>query len=212
MTDPTFDLFHDWDGVLAANEMCWSYEALVEYAKKTYDPEHVALAVSGSAGFRFHRFMTGDMLLATRQGIESLDARSVFAVSTHFANKRDPERGGVYPEDEYDVRQAARLMARIGWENVATASTTFYTFFYEDCRANVEMYLNAGVSGRFICHVPVAHPGGEAFDVEEALFLEENGVPPEYAAGFSNVVGDENLTDIILKMWRENIPLEYATA
>lgn len=103
-------------------------------------------------------------------------------------------------------------MARIGWENVATASTTFYTFFHEDCRSNVEMYLNAGVSGRFICHVPVAHPGGEAFDVEEALFLEENGVPPEYAAGFSNVTGDENLTDIILKMWRESIPLEYATA
>ena len=212
MTDRRFDLFHDWNAVMTAAEMGWSFEALVEYAQKTYDPEHVALAVSGSAGFQFHRFMAGDMQLARQYGIEMLDALSVFASSTRFADKRDSVTGGVYPEDEHDVTQAARLMARLGWENVAGASTTFYTFFHEDCRANVAEYLNAGISGRFICHVPVSHPGGEAFNVEEALFLEENGVPPEYAAGFASVHTDENLTDIILKMWRDGIPLEYATA
>lgn len=212
MADPRFNLFRDWAAVQIADEMGWSFEDLVEYAKKTYSPVDVELATSGCAEFRFHRFMSGDMRLAQQYNIKRLDALSVFATSTHFADRRDPDTGGVYPENMADVLQAAHLLARIGWENVAEATVVFSSLFYEDCRWNVETYLDAGVSGRFICHVPVTHPGGEAFDVEEALFLEKHSVPPEYAAGFIQIGGAENLTDTIVEMWQNGIPLEYARA
>jgi hypothetical protein len=205
-----FDLFRDWDAVLSAGEMSWTFDDAKRYAQKTYGAEAVARALAGVETSSFHGCMVEDIRLAKLLGIEHPDSLHEFVEAMVFANQRAIFDGDiVYLGGETDIVDAAKLIQRIGWDNAAECPR-LYTLFNEDCRKQAAEYLDAGVSGRFICVVPVLIPGFEAFDVEEALFLEERGVPPEYAAGFSDIVVDEMDTDRIVAMWEAGIPLEFA--
>ncbi len=212
-TDPRYELFRSEEALLVASEMGWTYDDLIAYSDMTYDPRRRSYARALPAGVRtvYHRFMAADMELARRLDIRRLDALSVF-VSSIRDQSRDQVLGTPFTEDRHDVTQLARLLARIGWDTVVEARRNFPEFLSEPCRENVEMYLDAGVSGRFVCHVPVSHPGGESFTVREALLLEKHGVPPEYANAFTHVMGEKGSVENIVKMWEASIPLEYATA
>lgn len=185
-------------------------EDITGYANEAYGPDFpeqfddqfsasLSRIANGVHLARMYRVPTAEALAAFHNMLRLTDRASSGVVS-------------VFPEDKYDVEQTAQLFERIGWDEVVRAGILLHSFFHEMCRENIVMYLDAGVSGRFVCQVPVAHPGGEAYDVEEALFLEQNGVPPEYANAFSHIIGDESHTDNIVKMWKANVPLEYALA